>query len=37
MTPVDALATVSDKLMIAYGYDNGIQVYQAGQPELQYA
>jgi hypothetical protein len=31
LTPAEALATVSDKLMIAYGYDNGIQVYQPGQ------
>jgi hypothetical protein len=31
MTPLDALTSVSDQLMIAYGYDNGIQVYQPGQ------
>ncbi len=34
LTPVEALATVSDKLMIAYGYENGIQVYQVGQPNF---
>jgi hypothetical protein len=31
MTPDDALTSIADKLTIAYGYNNGIEVYQPGQ------
>lgn len=30
LTPLDALNSVNGNLLIAYGYDNGIQVYQPG-------
>ncbi|PWB74274.1 hypothetical protein C3F09_04155, partial [candidate division GN15 bacterium] len=34
MAPVDALTSVSDRLMIAYGFDGGIKIYQPNQPQF---
>ena len=34
MAPQDALATVHNNLMIAYGFDNGIKIYQPGQAQF---
>jgi len=32
LAPVDALASISDKLLFAYGWSNGILIYQPGSP-----
>ncbi|MBK7142411.1 MAG: T9SS type A sorting domain-containing protein [bacterium] len=34
MIPEDALVSVNDHLLIAYGYDNGIQVHQPGMGDF---
>jgi len=34
MTPAEALATVHDRLLIAYGFDGGIKIYRPNQPQF---